>query len=125
MLKITGEPGSRPEQHAPYYLEARGVHQHMLRRGMHVAPASLDRTGGLRGVHPGRIRDQIDSLHCQLRRGYYCQPRVGAVLDAEAFACFALAPDLIVAIVEVGARRVQKAFRLRELNLCEGTLAQG
>src|ERR1700731_2620634 len=46
------------------------------------------------------------------------------VLDAEAFAGLALAPDLIVATVEVGACRMQQAFGLRELDLCKGTLAQ-
>src|SRR5208282_6101217 len=111
------------EQHAAYHLEAGRIHQDVLRGGMHVAPASLDRTRGLRRVHPGRIRNQINRLHRQLRRGYHGEPRVRAVLDAEALAGLALAPDLIVATVKVRACRIQQPFRLRELDLCEGTLA--
>src|SRR6202167_1703253 len=112
--------GVQAKQHAAYHLEAGRIHQHVLRRGVYVAPASLDRTRGLRRVHPGRIRNQIARLHCEFRGRDYGEPRVRAVLDAEALAGLALAPDFIVATVEVGARRVQKALRLAELDWGEG-----
>src|SRR5258708_4965753 len=47
-----------------------------------------------------------------------------AILDTETLAGFAFAPDLIVAIVKVGASCVQKAFGLCELDLCDRAFAQ-
>src|SRR5579864_3639699 len=91
---------------------------------MHVAPASFDWTGGKRRVHPGCVRDQVHCLHCQLRGGDYCQACVCAILDTETLAGFAFAPDLIVAIVKVGACSVEKTFRLSELDLCDRSFAQ-
>src|ERR1700722_12204067 len=88
------------EQDAAYYLEAGRVHQHVLRRGMYVTPASLDGRRGQCGVHSGRVRDQIDRLYRQLRSGDHGEPRVRAILDTEALAGLALAPDLVVATIK-------------------------
>ena len=60
----------------------------------------------------------------QLHAGHDCESRTRAVFEAETLARFALAPNLVAGIVKVSARRLQQPFRLRELRLCDWTLAQ-